>query len=221
LDQFTFDAYCNQVYEALQIDSPKWAESLVATPKFKTCKFQMEMRRKFRERLSCFVERIVFGEARRQLQKKGVAEMNACRNNFFVRFGAGQPEALTDREELYRLGLPNSSGEAFPLLANVEDELEELEAEREWLLDMCPKDKQATYDEGKESTLVRIILRFVPKEYDAAVKEVRSLVRFRKVGAAGTMDKISNLEDITRINYSEDWLPPYDELRRELIATWK
>ena len=96
MDQFTFDAYCNQVYEALQIDSPKWAESLVATPKFKTCKFQMEMRRKFRERLSCFVERIVFGEARRQLQKKGVAEMNACRNNFFVRFGAGQPEALTD-----------------------------------------------------------------------------------------------------------------------------
>ncbi len=32
LDQFTFDAYCNQVYKALQIDSPKWAESLVATP---------------------------------------------------------------------------------------------------------------------------------------------------------------------------------------------
>ena len=31
LGQFTFDAYCNQVYEALQIDSPKWAESLVAT----------------------------------------------------------------------------------------------------------------------------------------------------------------------------------------------
>ena len=99
--------------------------------------------------------------------------------------------------------------------------IDELEAEREWLLDMCPKDKQATYDEGKESTLVRIILRFLPKEYDAAVKEVRSLVRFRKAGAAGTLDKISNLENITRINYSEDWLPPYDELRRELIATWK
>ena len=35
------------------------------------------------------------------------------------------------------------------------------------------------------------------------------------------MDQISNIEDITRINYSEDWLPPYDELRRELIAAWK
>ncbi len=47
------------------------------------------------------------------------------------------------------------------------------------------------------------------------------MIRFRKAGAAGTMDKISNLEDITRINYSGDWLPPYDELQRELIATWK
>ena len=66
---------------------------------------------KFRERLFCFVERIVVGEARRQLQKKGVAEMKACRNNFFVRFGAEQPEALTEREEeRYRLGLPCKYG---------------------------------------------------------------------------------------------------------------
>jgi hypothetical protein len=150
LDQFTFDAYCNQVYEALQIDSSKWAESLVATPKFKTCKFQMEMRRKFRERLFCFVRRIVFGEARRQLQKKGVAEMNACRNNFFVRFGAGQPEALTEREERYRLGMPNSSGEAIPPLANMEDKLDELEAEREWLLDMLKISRQRMMKEKNQ-----------------------------------------------------------------------
>jgi hypothetical protein len=70
----------------------------------------MEMRRKFCERLFCFEERIVFGEARRQLQKKEVAEMNACRNNLFVRFGAGQPDALMEREERYRLGLPCKYG---------------------------------------------------------------------------------------------------------------
>jgi hypothetical protein len=69
--------------------------------------------------------------------------------------------------------------------------------------------------------LVRLNIRFLPREYDAAVMEVRSLVRFRKGGEAGTMSTISNLEDISRINYSEDWLPPYDELRTELIATWK
>ena len=72
--------------------------------------------------------------------------MHLCRDNFFVRFGTGQPEALTEREERYRLGMPNSSGEAFPPLTNMEDKLDELEAERERLFDMCPKDKQPTYD---------------------------------------------------------------------------
>ena len=95
------------------------------------------------------------------------------------------------------------------------------EAEREWLLDMCPKDKVNTYDEGKETFLVRLIIRFLPKENDAAVKKLRSLVCFRKIGEAGTMSTISNLEDISRINYSEDWLPPYDELRTEFVGTWK
>jgi hypothetical protein len=49
------------------------------------------------------------------------------------------------------------------------------------------------------------------------VKAVRDLVRFRKARAAGTIDSITNLEDVSRINYSEDRLPPYDELRTELI----
>jgi hypothetical protein len=47
------------------------------------------------------------------------------------------------------------------------------------------------------------------------------LVRSRKARAAGTIDSITNLEDVSRINYSEDWLPPYDELRRELIRNWR
>ncbi len=82
-------------------------------------------------------------------------------------------------------------GEAFPPLCNIEDKLDELVTEREWLLDMCKKGKLGTYDEGKETTLVRIIIRPLPKEYEAAVKSVRDLVRFRKAGAEGTLEKIS------------------------------
>ena len=82
------------------------------------------------------------------------------------------------------------------------------------------KDKQATYEEGKESTFVRITLRFLPKEYDAAVKEVRSLVRFRKDGEAGTISTISNLEDISRMNYSEDlWLLQSTRMRAGIAMT--
>ncbi len=87
--------------------------------------------------------------------------------------------------------MPNASGEAFPPLCNIEDKLDELVTEREWLLDMCKKDKLDTYDEGKETTLVRMIIRPLPKEYEAAVKSVRDLVRFRKAGAAGALEKIS------------------------------
>jgi hypothetical protein len=160
LDTFKFEEYCNQVYEAILIDSPKWTESLVGTQKFKTLKFQIEMKSKFRERMFCFIERIVFGEARRQLQKKGAKDMHLMRHAFFVRFGADQPEALKEREEKYRLGMPNLSGVAFPPLVNMEDKLDELEAEREWLLDMSPKDQVSTYGIGKESFLVRLIIQF-------------------------------------------------------------
>ncbi len=65
--------------------------------------------------------------------------------------------------------------------------------------------------------LVRILLATLPKEYDGAVKECRSLVRFRKASMEGTLDSLSNLEDNVRRNYSEDWLPTYLELRTELV----
>ncbi len=75
------------------------------------------------------------------------------------------------------------------------DKLNALEKEREFLMDKCPKDRQDGYENGKESMLVRILLATLPQEYDSAVKEVRSLVRFRKASTEGTLDSISNLED--------------------------
>jgi hypothetical protein len=102
----------------------------------------------------------------------------------------------------------------------MEDKLNALEKEREYLLDMCPKDKQDTYDNGKETTLVRLILANLPEEYDGAVKECRSLLRFRKASAEGKLDSITNLEDNVRKNYSVDWLPEYSELRKELLNSF-
>jgi hypothetical protein len=139
------------------------------------------------------------------------------REFFFRRFGAGQPELVKKREIIYLTGMPNSNGEVFPPRCNMVDKLNALEKEREFLMDMCPKDKQDSYNNGKESMLVRILLATLPKEYDCAVKECRSLVRFRKASSERTLDSISNLEDNVRRNYSEDWLPNYMELRTELV----
>jgi hypothetical protein len=86
---------------------------------------------------------------------------------------------------------------------------------------MCPKDKRDAYQDGKEETLIRIILNHLPAEYDAAVKSVRDLSRLRKYGEEGDIHRITNLEDNSRLNYSADWLPNYLELRAELINAYQ
>ncbi len=98
------------------------------------------------------------------------------RSFLFQRFGAGQPEVLEKRGKYYLEGMPDEkTGMVFPPRCNMEDKLNELEREREFLVDMCPKDKRENYDDGKETTLTRLIIRKLPKEYDVAVKAVRDL----------------------------------------------
>jgi hypothetical protein len=221
LDKFTFEEHCQTIYDVIFHESPKYADSLLGTKRFESKKFQMELRQRLRERLFCHVETLTTGEADRQLHKRGVAQMATMREFFFRRFGVGQPEVVKERERLYLLGLPNSSGEAFPPRCNIEDKLDALEEEREYLLDLCPVDKQDQYEEGKETTLVRILIRTLPKEYDQSVKAVQDLVRLRRASAEGQVDQITNLEDNVRRNYSSEWLPKYDELRVELISAWR
>ena len=86
---------------------------------------------------------------------------------------------------------------------------------------MCPAELRSTYEDGKEETLIRILLRHLPAEYDAAVKTVKDLARLRKYGESGRLDAITNCEDNTRANYAVDYLPDYSELRFELIRTYQ
>lgn len=217
LDQYNFDEHCSMVNDVISCESPKYAASLLKDKRFQTLKWQIDCRYRFREKLFCHLETLCSEEAGRQLTKRGVNQMTTMREFFFRRFGAGQPELVKRRETIYLAGMPNSNGEVFPPRCNLVDKLNALEKEREFLMDMCPKDKQDSYENGKESMLVRILLATLPKEYDGAVKECRSLVRFRKASAEGTLDSLTNLEDNVRRNYSEDWLPTYLELRTELV----
>ena len=137
----------------------------------------------------------------------------------FRRFGAGQPEVLQERVRLYLLGMPDKNGEAFTSRTDIEEKLDALEEEREYLLDMCPAELRDTYEDGKEETLIRILLRHLPAEYDAAVKTVKDLARLRKYSEDGMLETITNCEDNTRANYAIDYLPDYAELRFELIRT--
>ena len=217
LDYFAFEGHCEAQFDILSLSSPKHATELLKSDRFWTKKWQLENRQRQREKMFCYLEEITSGEAARQLLKRGVGQMPTMRKFFFDRFGAGQPEVLAERAKHYLLGMPDKDGEVFPPRCNMENKLDRLETEREFLLEMCPKDKRDTYDTGKETTLVRIILRTVPAEYDQAVKSVRDLTKLRKYGLVGDLTKITNKEDNTRTNYDDEWLPPYDELRVELV----
>ena len=202
LDAYTFEAFCEQMYDILSLESPKYASELFQSERFWTKKWQMENRQRQREKMFCYLEEITSGEAARQLLKRGVGHMPTMRKFFFDRFGAGQPEVLAEKAKIYLLGMPDKDGEVFPPRINMENKLDKLETEREFLVEMCPKDKRDTYDTGKESTLVRILLRTLPAEYDQAVKSVRDLTKLRKYGAMGDMTLITNKEDNTPTNLS-------------------
>ena len=127
---------------------------------------------------------------------------------------------LTRKGEEIPLAMPDKSGVAFPPRVNMPDKLDALEEERAYLLRMCPKDKHKDYDEGKESTLVRLILNALPAEYDEAVQGVRNLLRIREMIKSGNADLITNLDDAVKINYDTSWLPPFRELRVGLVNAW-
>jgi hypothetical protein len=221
LDMFEYEMHCTMVYDVLCYDSAKYADGLFETNRFWSLQYQLQVRQRFRERMFCYLETIVKGEAARQIKKRGVRKMAGMRDFLFRRFGAGQPEVLEERVRKYLLGMPDpKTGEAFPPRCDMEAKLDELEAEREYLLEMCPKEQRETYEDGKESTLVRLILRLRPKEYDDAVKTAMNMHRIRLYGKTGDLSKITNLEDNSRVIYNTDWLPDYNELREELIRSY-
>jgi hypothetical protein len=55
---------------------------------------------------------------------------------------------------------------------------------------LCPTELRETYEDGKEETLIRILLRHLPAEYDVAVKTVKDLARLRKYGESGKLEAI-------------------------------
>jgi hypothetical protein len=221
LESFEYDMHCTMVYDVLCYDSAKYADGLFETSRFWTLEYQLQTRQRFREKMYCYLETIVKGEAARQIKKQGVRKMAKMRDFLFRRFGAGQPEILEERVRKYHLGLPDKNGDPFPPRCDMEAKLDALVAEREYLVEMCPVEQRETYEDGKETTLTRIILRHRPEEYDSAVKTVMDLHRFRLYAKEGDLSKITNLEDNSRVVYNSDWLPKYEELRVALIAEYQ
>ncbi len=113
--------HCTMVYDVLCYDSAKYADGLFETARFWTIQYQLQTRQKFREKMYCYLETVVKGEAARQIKKQGVRKMATMRNFLFKRFGAGQPEILEERVRRYHLGMPDpKTGDLFPPRCDME-----------------------------------------------------------------------------------------------------
>ena len=79
LDKYKFDEHCSLVNDVIACDSPKYAASLLKDKRFTTLKWQVDCRFRFREKLFCFLETLCSEEAKRQLLKRGVNQMQTMR----------------------------------------------------------------------------------------------------------------------------------------------
>jgi hypothetical protein len=94
------EEYGRKVYEAMSVDSLKWAGSLVGSLKEKTWLFQKELKNKYREWTFCLIHKMVFDNARRKKGKNVNEGVHDASKAFFVRFNAGHPKAtITGRSE--------------------------------------------------------------------------------------------------------------------------
>ena len=108
---------------------------------------ELENRQRQREKLYTYIESICSGEAARQVEQLGVERQFEMRDHLFTRFGGGQTAVLRGRENNYLLGMPRSpNAPAFPERGSMPDKLDQLEAEREFFWDVCPKEKRDNYE---------------------------------------------------------------------------
>ncbi len=74
LDHFEYEMHCTMVYDVLCYESAKYADGLFETNRFWTVQFQLQTRQRLREKMYCYIETIVKGEAARQVKKTGVKQ---------------------------------------------------------------------------------------------------------------------------------------------------
>ncbi len=197
-DLSKFDVYCREVYKVMLTASQNWAGSQKGTQRLRTLMFEAELKSKYREWTFCLLQKVVLGKERRQLENKDVKGEHDISPAFLMRFSAGHPEALTKSESECSQVKHITTGEVFPPLENIMGQPDEFEAEREWLLSACPKGKARTFDKGKETFLVRMIVNFLLKENDTAVQQLRSWKCACTAGEAVTRRVISPIEDYSR-----------------------
>lgn len=230
--------HCSEIWDAINDMNPAKAKVLWdVSSGFYNQSWHKKWRREQYDRLFDKVEATVTGMAALEVEELGMKNAPQLKSHLHKQFG-GAGDDIRAREENLEAGLPEAKGAvAFPPGVNMENKLRTLQAERIALLKMCSQDKRSTYEYGKESKLVKIVLRHLRQtEYRECVDKLLQEVKIRKefesklpvlnqetgvleLPEAGSAISLS--EDWDFRNFSDDWLPNWMELKSKLVSHYK
>ena len=234
-----FEQYCDGVLDVIMERKPSLAKALYDAARVKpfyTKAWHNIWVKKQYDKMFDQVESLCIDAASLEIQNLGMDEAPKLRARLHAQFG-GSGDDVRAREQHYEAGMPAGAGQLpFPLNCNMEEKLRALESERLALLRMCKDVLRDKYEYGSETKLVKIVMRCLrgtpyQVDVDALTQEVKMrenlMARMPKLDPATNRlvlpvvvdEKVQ--DDWSYRNYSDDWLPSWNELKSKLISAYK
>ena len=182
-----FEAYGRIVYETMSEDSFRWADSSKGSLKDKASSYEQDLRNKHREWTFCLVHKMVYDRARRDKTENVGESLLDLSQASCVRVDEVRAGATVSGVTVKRVLMQNTSDSTFIVQKKMQQMEDASKAEREWLLNMCPKGGGSTYGDGKELFAVRLMVNFLLQENEAAVRELHSLELVHSEGEMGAV----------------------------------
>jgi hypothetical protein len=234
----TWDDYCEMVWDAINdVDATKAKFLYPVASGFWGKAWHKAWTRKQYDRIYDKVEALVSGSAALEVQSLGMHRSPLLRDHIHKHFG-GAGDDVRAREEQYADGMPAAAGlPGFPEGVNMEDKLRVLQGERIALWKMCKPSKRKEYEYGKESKLVKIVLKGLRNsEYQESIDSLLQEIKMKRNFdsrlpviniLSGLLELPTQIEENTinddwdYRNYSDDWLPSWEDLKSKLISVFK
>jgi hypothetical protein len=233
-----WDDYCEKVWDAINDTDAAKAKLLYPVASgFWAKGWHHTWIKKQYDKIFDRVEELVTGNAALEVQSLGMNKSPKLRDHLHKHFG-GAGDDVRAREEQYADGMPSAPGKpGFPVGVNMEDKLRSLQGERIALWKMCKPSKRDDYEYGKETKLVKIVMKCLRNTvYQEAIDDLLQEIKMTKNFDArlpvinlltGALELPNAVEEQTiqddwdYRNYSDDWLPPWLDLKSKLISVYK
>ena len=124
------------------------------------------------------------------------------------------PSLIAEMELSLTNGLLTKGEKSFPQGCNMLNKFQDLEEMQSTLKGFCPAPQKDAYVHGKKIYLSKVVNQLLNREYLDDLKRV--IERHRPAAVAGAGADAAE----AGAAFDPGNLPPYDELRREVLSTW-